>query len=174
MLGCDRCVAGGVVAIVLLVTSAGGRSGAQGPQENLADYLPPGPGKALVQSRCIVCHDLRPVIAKRKPRAGWSSVVTKMVNEGADLTPEEMDQVSDYFGQRLGAEAPPLTDLNTADRDALMKIPGIGPPLADRIVEHRSSKGPFVSRDEVKTILEMDDAAFDTIKWYLRPAPPVR
>jgi len=44
--------------------------------------------------------------------------------------------------------APGLVDLNTADAAALDGLPGIGPVLAQRIVEHRDER-PFASVDEL-------------------------
>ena len=40
-------------------------------------------------------------------------------------------------------------DLNRADRDALMLLPGIGEKTADAILEYRSDYGPFQSPEEL-------------------------
>jgi len=42
--------------------------------------------------------------------------------------------------------------INTADATALETLPGVGPVLAQRIVEHRSRHGPFV---EVEDLLDV-------------------
>jgi hypothetical protein len=147
---------------------------AQVPAENQADYLPPGAGKELVETRCGVCHDLRPIVALRKSRGAWDSVVSAMVSEGASLSPDEVDVVVTYLGDVLGPQAPPLTDVNAADRDALMKVPGITAALADRLIAHRTTKGPLASRDEVRAIVGLDEAGFDKIKWYLRAVAVAR
>jgi competence protein ComEA len=50
------------------------------------------------------------------------------------------------------AEATPivgLTNINSADLDALIALPGIGPALARRIVEHREEHGPFSSVEQL-------------------------
>lgn len=44
-----------------------------------------------------------------------------------------------------GAE--PLVDINAADADALADLPGVGPALAQRIVDFRELNGPFASID---------------------------
>ena len=43
-------------------------------------------------------------------------------------------------------------DLNRADAAELDRLPGIGPVLARRIVEHRAQHGPFRSADELLAV----------------------
>lgn len=43
-------------------------------------------------------------------------------------------------------------DLNRAGSAALTALPGIGPVLAERIVEHRERHGPFASIDELRAV----------------------
>jgi competence protein ComEA len=47
-------------------------------------------------------------------------------------------------------EAP--VDLNTADTATLEQLPGIGPALAGRIVDHREQVGPFASMEDVDAV----------------------
>lgn len=50
------------------------------------------------------------------------------------------------------ADSGGLVDLNTADVAELDALPGIGPVLAQRIVEHRAQQGPFGSVDELDDV----------------------
>lgn len=62
------------------------------------------------------------------------------------------------------AEAPPATapdaqaepgavvNLNTADEDTLIALPGIGPALAQRIIAYREEHGPFTDIDQLLAI----------------------
>lgn len=55
-------------------------------------------------------------------------------------------------------------DLNSADKDTLMSISGIGEKLADRIIEYRRSTGGFRASEELKSIKGMTESRFEKIK----------
>ena len=55
-------------------------------------------------------------------------------------------------------------DLNSADKDALMSISGIGEKLAERIIEYRQASGGFHDNEELKNIKGMTEARFEKIK----------
>lgn len=46
----------------------------------------------------------------------------------------------------------PKVNLNTAGIDALTALPGIGPVLAERIVVHRETHGPFATLEALKEV----------------------
>ena len=52
----------------------------------------------------------------------------------------------------LSQPALAAVNLNTASRDELVAVPGIGPTKAQAIVDHRSAKGPFKSVDDLKEV----------------------
>lgn len=56
-------------------------------------------------------------------------------------------------------------DLNTASREELMTVPGIGPKRAEDIIEYRESNG-FSSRYDLINIKGIGDATFSKIKDY--------
>jgi comEA protein len=59
-------------------------------------------------------------------------------------------------------------DINTATIKELEKLPRIGPAMANRIIEHRKTKGFFKSLNELKNVKGIGKKTFNLIKPYLR------
>ena len=57
-----------------------------------------------------------------------------------------------------------LVDLNRADASALDGLPGIGPVLAERIVEWRTENGGFASVDQLREVPGIGEAKYASIK----------
>jgi protein Tex len=59
-------------------------------------------------------------------------------------------------------------NLNTASQHLLTYISGLGPQLAENIVEYRKQNGAFSSRDELKNVPRMGPKAFEQAAGFLR------
>ena len=59
-------------------------------------------------------------------------------------------------------------ELNTASRELLSFVSGIGPALADKIVAHRNKNGAFVSREALHDVKGLGDKAFEQCAGFLR------
>lgn len=59
-------------------------------------------------------------------------------------------------------------ELNTASKELLSYVSGIGPVLAKKIVEHRAKKGPFASRKELLQVERLGEKAFEQCAGFLR------
>ena len=57
--------------------------------------------------------------------------------------------------------------LNRATKEDLDRLPGIGPSLAQRIVEYREKRGGFSSLDELMGVNGIKEKSFKKIKGYL-------
>ena len=58
-------------------------------------------------------------------------------------------------------------DINKAGIEELMKLKGIGRVLATRIVEYRSSRGPFTTPDDITKVKGVSKNLLDRIKNYI-------
>jgi len=55
-------------------------------------------------------------------------------------------------------------NINTATQADLETIDGIGPALAERIIEYRKQNGKFKNIDELKSVKGIGDKKFESIK----------
>ena len=59
-------------------------------------------------------------------------------------------------------------ELNTASRELLSYVSGIGPALADKIVEHRNRNGAFADRQSLLKVKGLGEKAFEQCAGFLR------
>jgi competence protein ComEA len=59
-------------------------------------------------------------------------------------------------------------DLNTATLDQLEELPGVGPVLAQRILDYRLKQGRFTSVDELRQVSGIGDQRFAELKDLVR------
>jgi uncharacterized protein len=59
-------------------------------------------------------------------------------------------------------------EVNTASKELLSHVSGLGPSLAQNIVEFRKDKGPFSSRDDFRNVPRFGDKAFEQAAGFLR------
>ncbi len=62
------------------------------------------------------------------------------------------------------AAAKGLIDINTASASRLDELPGIGPGKAQAIVEHRQTKGPFRTPEDLKKVKGIGQKTYDGLK----------
>jgi competence ComEA-like helix-hairpin-helix protein len=61
------------------------------------------------------------------------------------------------------------SDLNRADRDDLMSVPGIGPAGAESILKHRGDRGGFKSMDELSDVTGIGAQAVQNLRKRFNP-----
>ena len=55
-------------------------------------------------------------------------------------------------------------NINRASREELERLPGVGPALAVRIVEHRERNGPFRRAEHLLLVRGISDASFRQLR----------
>jgi len=55
-------------------------------------------------------------------------------------------------------------NINTADKQTLICIPGVGEKLAERILDYRNTQGPFASLEELMKIKGITSKKYSKIK----------
>ncbi len=82
------------------------------------------------------------------------------VNQGQ--LKESLDRVVESCVNSVGV------NLNTASKHLLTYVSGLGPTLAQNIVDYRQEKGQFQSREDLKQVKRMGDKAFEQSAGFLR------
>ncbi len=99
-------------------------------------------------------------LVKIDPRSLGVGMYQHDINQN-DLS-EALDTVVESVVNRIGV------DVNTASPALLEHIAGIGPTLAERIVEHRQEHGPFTNREALLDVHGMGPKTFQQAAGFLR------
>jgi competence ComEA-like helix-hairpin-helix protein len=83
---------------------------------------------------------------------------------GPGATPILPTAVPDTISTGLLASPGYRININTASASELETLPGIGPVLAQRVVEYRQSNGPFRTPEDIKDVKGIGDGIFAEIK----------
>ena len=68
----------------------------------VAQNLPGGEGKEVVEKVCAGCHDLDPITSSvGGTREDWDMVVQSMIAMGAEIKPEQAALITNYLAQNF-------------------------------------------------------------------------
>ena len=80
----------------------------------------------------------------------------------------ERPAVQPVFEEVMQEEEIQTVDLNTADAQALMAVPGVGEVLAQRILEYRELAGGFALAEQLLEVEGIGEAKFAQIRAYIK------
>ncbi len=63
----------------------------------------------------------------------------------------------------VSATAENLVNINTADQETLQSLPGIGPALSERVVEHRE-RFPFEAKEDIMQVPGIGESTYNDLK----------
>ncbi len=75
---------------------------------------------------------------------------------------KKLDEVVESCVNKVGVE------VNTASKELLSYVSGLGPQLARNIVEYRNENGPFKTRKELMKVARMGEKAYEQAAGFLR------
>jgi len=87
------------------------------------------------------------------------------VSDGQKLVVPSVDEVeSDRYGQIADDTEDGLININTADKERLMTLPGIGETRAEAIIAWREQNGDFQTPEDIMQVSGIKTAAYEKIK----------
>ncbi|OFT45132.1 hypothetical protein HMPREF3157_07405 [Dermabacter sp. HMSC06F07] len=104
--------------------------------------------------------------------------LARVVSDGEQVyVPREGEEIpSEIAGPATGVESFPsgpgaeasgdgaLVNINTASESELDELPGVGPAIAARIVEHRTTNGPFSNIEQLQDVKGIGPAIFEELR----------
>jgi competence protein ComEA len=93
--------------------------------------------------------------------AAGSDTEAAMQTQNATM-PESYDTPVDSSGDLSDGDSE-LVNINTASKEQLMTLPGIGEKVATRIIEYRDKNGNFRKKEDIMKISGIKDKLFSKI-----------
>ncbi|TCC05989.1 ComEA family DNA-binding protein [Kribbella soli] len=87
---------------------------------------------------------------------------------GATTQPPPTNQPPSTSGPSPTSARDAPVNLNTATLDQLDALPGVGPVLAQRILDYRTQNGPFTTIDQLQEVPGVGPKKFDSLKPHVR------
>jgi competence protein ComEA len=118
-----------------------------------------------------------------------SIVKDAMIAAGGPADDADLDRINlassvtdgqQIYVPRQGEQSPPVhppsaqrssdlrVNINTADVAALETLPGIGPALAQRILDYRQVHGPFVRAEDIMEVSGIGKATFEKLSDHIK------
>jgi competence ComEA-like helix-hairpin-helix protein len=121
----------------------------------MAQEFPDGAGKVTTLEVCSNCHDASVIVGHRQGRDEWTATIQKMIEAGAEGTPEQFKAVLDYLTKNFGPGGPSI-NVNKASAADLARDLGLTEKEAAAIVKRRTDNGAFKGLDDLKKVPDLD------------------
>jgi competence protein ComEA len=141
-------------ATLLLSTLVVATPSRQGPQQTIqreSPKVPEDPDTGLFMRLCSNCHDTNQVVSRRRTRTEWEDIITKMVEQGLEGSPKDLDTVFAYLNRNYGK-----VFINRAQADELVAVLTITQKDADALVAYRKTAGSFADFEAIKKVPGID------------------
>lgn len=115
--------------------------------------------------------DINGNFIKGTPRASNSLLTSVVISSGGvfggqnqEVTTTPMPTLSLLPSPTLSPLPKEKININTADLNKLQEIKGIGPVIAQRIIDYRAANGPFKKIEDIKNVKGIGDVKFEAMK----------
>lgn len=92
------------------------------------------------------------------------SLAKKLKDEECILVPNKNTPTEKVQLNNSGSAESDVININTADKDELEKIPGVGPVMAQKILDYREEKGYFNRVEDLNNVDGIGDKTLEKMK----------
>lgn len=132
------------------------------------------PGVITLDSNCrikdaiIACGDFTPLADKNSVNLA-QKVTDGMQIKISALSQNQNDKTDDNAILNEGTnnkstQNTTMVNINTASKEELDTLPGVGPATADKIIEYRETNGQFNSIEDIKNVRGIGEAKFSKMQ----------
>ena len=132
------------------------------------------PGVITLDSNCrikdaiIACGDFTPLADKNSVNLA-QKVTDGMQIKVSALSQNQNDKTDDNAILNEGTnnkstQNTTMVNINTASKEELDTLPGVGPATADKIIEYRETNGQFNSIEDIKNVRGIGEAKFSKMQ----------
>ena len=141
-----------------------------------AQELPAGPGREVVTTRCVACHESDLITQQRLSRAAWGRSVDKMIRWGATVESTEREPMLDYLAAHFAPKPVAANIVATASSEAIYKRACLTCHDDDLIESQRLSRAGWVREVEkmMRWGADVPAADKDALVSYLAARYPAR
>src|ERR1051325_3787876 len=118
----------------------------------MAQEIPECAGKETTLQVCGNCHEPEVLLKHRQGRDEWVATMQKMIEAGAEGTPEQFKEVLEYLAKNLA----PKVNVNKLSAVELEVSLGLTAKEAAAIVKYRTDHGAFQTVDDLKKVPDLD------------------
>ena len=101
-----------------------------------------------------------------KPVSNGEKVYVATKDSGSASSVDALLNESQSKSRKSAAPAG-VVNINTADLAELDTLPGVGPTIAQRIIDYRTANGKFRTIEEIKNVKGIGDKTFEKLKPYI-------
>jgi competence protein ComEA len=141
-------------ATLLLSTLAVATPSRQGTQQTIQKEPPTvaeDPDTGLFHRLCDECHTSAQIVSRRRTRAEWEDVITKMIEKGLGAPEKDLETVFAFLNRNYGR-----VFINRAPADELVAVLQVSQQDADALVAYRKTAGAFADFEAIRKVPGID------------------
>lgn len=125
------------------------------------------PGVYALESTARICDALKQAGGVTEDANPIALKQAEHMTDGMTIYVPGMDEELEMTQSEYTAEDG-LVNINCADRDTLMTVPGIGESKADAIISYREQNGNFAAIEDLMKIPGIKEGVFNKMKDYIK------